>query len=142
MVLSLSAVSTPAVIVAVTTSTIQTQSGPNGNLSMDKLSTVATQVSPGCYSGYVAMNITWTNSNVTYPITLQSFFIVIAVPNTVVSNSTSVSYVTPSNTIPSLLIFPNLPVTLRVSFQRVCGTPSTLRLIYTDSTFHFIFNLP
>lgn len=113
-----------------------------GTLSMAKLSTVANQTSPGCFSGYVAMNITWTNSNVTYPVSVQSFFITVSAPNQVVGNSTSTSYKSPSNTFLTLLVFPNLPVTFRVSFVKVCGTPSTLKLVYIDPNFSFSFQLP
>jgi hypothetical protein len=119
-----------------------TQASFLGTLSMTKLSTTASQTSPGCYSGYVSMNMTWTNSNATYPISVQAFFVVIAISNQIVGNQTSTSYVSPSNTITQLLLFPNLPVTLRVSFQKVCATPSSLRLIYVDSNFFFTFGLP
>ncbi len=118
------------------------QTIPSGTLTMRKLSTIATQISPGCYSGFVSMNMTWTNSNVTYPIIVQDFFVVISVSNQIVANSTSTSYISPSNTIPTLLLFPSLPATLQVSFQNICGVPSTLRLFYIDPKFQFTFTLP
>lgn len=131
----------PILLIGSTNAPVQTLSN-NSSLNMTKLSTIATQTSPGCYSGYVAVNMTWTNSNATYAIIVQDFFIVISTPNQIISNSTIASYVSPSNTIQTVLLFPNIPITLRVSFQKVCGTPSTLRLIYLDGTFNFAFTLP
>src|SRR5689334_6624608 len=89
------------------------QVSPLGSLSMNKLSTTATQTSPGCYSGFVGMNMTWTGSNSTYGITVQDFFVIINVPNQTVGNQTSTSYNQPTNTFSQLLLFPNLPVTLQ-----------------------------
>ena len=128
------------VLSPVATAPVQTVS--LGTLSMSKLSTTASQTSPGCYSGFVSMNMTWTGSNQTYTIIVQDFSVVIAVPNQVVANSTSTSYISPSNKIPFLSLFPNLPVTLQVSFVRVCAVPNSLRLVYIDGLFSFTFALP
>jgi len=134
----------------------------NGTLSIVKLKTNATGLSAcilnvstptgaivktvGTLFGNIRIifNMTWTNSNQTYGVALGSFNLLVTQKNIVVSNSTNFSQDEfPTNTVTNVVMFPNIPVILILSFGPVCVTPGALaRIIYLDGNFNFVFNLP
>lgn len=121
---------------------IPVSSQPLGNLLMTKLSTNAVKIG-NCFQGTVSMNVTWTQSNQTYLVSIQAFAIVNILPNQQVSNSTLTSYNLPTNTISSVTLFPDNPITLILSFRNVCAlSANNLKLFYIDGTFSFRFSLP
>jgi len=155
-----------AVMIIVPTQIHATNNGPlpytGGTLSIIKLKTNATGISActvntatasgaivkttGTLFGNIRIvfNITWTKSNATYDVSLGNFFLLITQDNVVVSNSTNINQdQNPTNTITDVTMFPNISVTLILSFKPVCVTTGSLaRMIYIDGNFNFVFNLP
>src|SRR5712692_8469672 len=92
-----------------------------GILSVTKLSTSATQYAPNCYFPIqISMNLTWTNSQSIYRISVNNFWLLITTPNVQVSNSSDSSYKNPNNLIRAFNIFPNIPVNLVLGFAPTC----------------------
>ena len=138
------------------------QSSPIGTLTMTKILTnvtaistclvnvsnpsgVITQTSGTLYGNIrIIINVTLTNSNSTYGIQLSSFFLIVTQNNMVVSNTTNINQnQNPTNIIKNVLLFPNIPVILILSFRPTCVTSSNIaKLLYLDGIFNFQYTLP
>lgn len=114
-------------------------------INMVKLRTQnVTQISvnPPCYNGKVALNVT-SNLLTVYSVTVNAFLMVVTTNNVVIENSTSVSYISPSNNLGSFFLFPNLAVTLLLDFNGICvPSLSQVILLYNDGVYQFRFNIP
>ena len=138
------------------------QTSPVGTLTMTKMLTNVTAIST-CLIGVsnaagiiiptlgtlygnikIILNLTLTDTNSTYGIQLSNFYAIVTQKNMVISNSTNINQnQNPTNLIKNVLLFPNIPVILILSFKPTCVTPSNIaRLVYLDGTFSFTFNLP
>ena len=121
------------------------QTQTNGTmLTMTKLVTQATNLGNGCFFPIIVkINITLTQSSATYEIQLSFFWLVITTKNNIVANQTNVSYQNPNNLIQNVILFPNVPITLILSFSKTCiSAINNVQLIYLDGTYNFAFALP
>src|SRR2546427_5431928 len=124
-------------------SAINSNALPINTLLLTKLSTQATRVGNCFFPVRILMNASWTGTSTIYYLSLQSFWIVTFVSNTVISNSTNTSYQNPNNLIGQVTLFPNLPVEVALTFSPVCLSQVTqARLLYLDGTFNYTFTLP
>lgn len=133
-----------------------------GTLTMTKLLTNVTAIAsctvniasasgaitptPGTLYGNIriVLNLTLTNTNTTYAIQLSNFYVIVTQKNMVVANVTNVNLnQNPTNIIRNILLFPDIPVILILSFKPTCVTTGQLaRLLYLDGLFNFQYNLP
>lgn len=146
------------------TSSLTATQGPGVSniLTVTKLHTNATAISACTINSFTAngspvtitgtlfgririiLNVTWSNSNMSYLLVFANFYLLVTQKNMVIANVTNINQnQNPTNLVQSVILFPKLPVILILSFQPVCVTAGSLaRLIYIDGSFNFVFDLP
>lgn len=91
----------------------------------------------------IDLNLTWTLSYA-YTVPLSAFSLIVTQRNILIGNMTNLSQTqTPTNTIGSFNLYPNIPVVAVISFSPTCVTPGSIaQLLYNDGTYSYTFNLP
>lgn len=97
--------------------TSPTQSPPTNQFSITFISQTHQSIGGNCYNAQVHLLLNW-NGNGTFNVGINNFYLYSTGTNLVLSNSTN--YGQPNNQIQFLVLFPNVNVTLILSFTNFC----------------------
>jgi hypothetical protein len=119
-ILILSFIIVPIDIHGTSTSTLVPTSTSTPGLMMTFVSEMHQANGPNCYNAQVVIQLNYNVTDLTGPYTIQipNFYLYATGSNLQLSNSTN--YQSPNNRIAFLLLFPNVPVALTLSFIKFC----------------------